>query len=221
MYIYNILYLFLRNFLRLGSPLCCEVNNVPIEELQEIAKKMKTTEEKDQLSNDNAVTVPNEAKEESSQNESEQKETDTVEKSHSDTSVTSYHKAGKPLSLARIQSLVSMTTPRDGILYGSSSLGSSPPFVEFDMSLDGFGCLFLPSVFPLVCVCVCLSVHVRACACIHVFVCLSVSVSVCACVCMRLHTCLCLSICVCVCASVCICVHSCVCIRVCLCQIWG
>ena len=56
----------------------------------------------------------------------------------------------RPLSLARIQSLVSMTTPRDGILYGSSSLGSSPPFVEFDMGLDGFGCLFLPSVFPQV-----------------------------------------------------------------------
>ena len=56
----------------------------------------------------------------------------------------------RPLSLARIQSLVSMTTPRDGILYGSSSLGASPPFVEFDMSLDGFGCLFLPSVFPQV-----------------------------------------------------------------------
>ena len=26
---------------------------------------------------------------------------------------------------------------------------SSPPFVEFDLSIDGFGCLFLPSVFPL------------------------------------------------------------------------
>lgn len=56
----------------------------------------------------------------------------------------------RPLSLARIQSLVSMTTPRDGILYGSSSLAASPPFVEFDMSLDGFGCLFIPSVFPQV-----------------------------------------------------------------------
>jgi len=22
------------------------------------------------------------------------------------------------------------------------------PFVEFDLSIDGFGCLFLPSVFP-------------------------------------------------------------------------
>ena len=58
--------------------------------------------------------------------------------------------SGQPLTLARIQSLVSMTTPRDGMLYGGTTLGSSPPFIEFDMSLDGFGCLFLPSVFPQV-----------------------------------------------------------------------
>ena len=53
---------------------------------------------------------------------------------------------GGSLSLARIQSLVSMTTPRDGFHMG---MISSPPFVEFDLSIDGFGCLFLPSVFPL------------------------------------------------------------------------
>ena len=71
---------------------------------------------------------------------------------------------GKPLSLARIQSLVSMTTPRDGNLSGIS-IGSCPPFVEFDMSIDGFGCLFLPSVFPqvscmlmLMCMCMCMYV---------------------------------------------------------------
>ena len=50
---------------------------------------------------------------------------------------------GGSMSLARIQSLVSMTTPR-----GSSGTQSSPAFVEFNLSCDGFGCLFLPSVFP-------------------------------------------------------------------------
>lgn len=50
---------------------------------------------------------------------------------------------GSSLSLARIQSLVSMTTPR-----GSSGSQISPAFVEFNLSCDGFGCLFLPSVFP-------------------------------------------------------------------------
>ena len=53
---------------------------------------------------------------------------------------------GTSLSLARIQSLVSMTTPRDGNQPGV--MGQTPPFVEFDLSIDGFGCLFLPSLFP-------------------------------------------------------------------------
>ena len=54
-------------------------------------------------------------------------------------------KYGGSLSLARIQSLVSMTTPRCSNL--SNVLGS-PSFIEIDHSIDGFGCLFLPSVFP-------------------------------------------------------------------------
>ena len=54
-------------------------------------------------------------------------------------------KYGGSLSLARIQSLVSMTTPRASNL--SNVLGS-PSFIEIDHSIDGFGCLFLPSVFP-------------------------------------------------------------------------
>ena len=52
---------------------------------------------------------------------------------------------GSPLSLARIQSLVSMTTPRDG--YQIGNIGN-PAFVEFDLSIDGFASLFIPSVFP-------------------------------------------------------------------------
>ena len=52
---------------------------------------------------------------------------------------------GGSLSLARVQSLVSMTTPRDG---NQEGIVRNPPFVEFDLSIDGFACLFLPSVFP-------------------------------------------------------------------------
>ena len=52
---------------------------------------------------------------------------------------------GGSLSLARVQSLVSMTTPRDG---NQEGMIRNPPFVEFDLSIDGFACLFLPSVFP-------------------------------------------------------------------------
>lgn len=53
---------------------------------------------------------------------------------------------GGSLSLARIQSLVTMTTPRDGC---QPVIIGAPPFVEFDLSIDGFGCLFLPSIFPV------------------------------------------------------------------------
>ncbi|XP_063865461.1 WD repeat and FYVE domain-containing protein 3-like isoform X1 [Scylla paramamosain] len=49
-----------------------------------------------------------------------------------------------PVPLTRIKTLVSMTTPRDfrvgTLVY--------PSFVEFDMSAEGFGCLFLPSIAP-------------------------------------------------------------------------
>ena len=61
---------------------------------------------------------------------------------------------GHPLPLSRLRSLVSMSSaipPIPSIHHhrggGSSSL-SAPPFVEFDMQPEGFGCLFLPSVAP-------------------------------------------------------------------------
>ena len=50
---------------------------------------------------------------------------------------------GGSLSLTRIQSLVSMTTPR-----GAIGKLISPAFIDFNLSVDGFGYLFLPSVFP-------------------------------------------------------------------------
>ncbi|XP_048589940.1 WD repeat and FYVE domain-containing protein 3-like [Nematostella vectensis] len=51
----------------------------------------------------------------------------------------------QPVPLTRVKCLVSMTTPRDARAHGVSY---SPAFVEFDMSKDGFGCLFLPAIAP-------------------------------------------------------------------------
>ncbi|KAM9447222.1 WD repeat and FYVE domain-containing protein 3 isoform 4-T5 [Clarias gariepinus] len=48
--------------------------------------------------------------------------------------------------LTRVKCLVSMTTPHDIIRLHGSAL--TPAFVEFDTSLEGFGCLFLPSLAP-------------------------------------------------------------------------
>ncbi|XP_044762510.1 WD repeat and FYVE domain-containing protein 3 [Coccinella septempunctata] len=52
---------------------------------------------------------------------------------------------GGPVPLTRIKTLVSMTTPKD---FRAQSSHSLPPFVEFDMSAEGFGCLYLPSIAP-------------------------------------------------------------------------
>ena len=54
---------------------------------------------------------------------------------------------GGPVALSRIKCLVSMTTPRDMHLCGTTSF---PGFVEFNMSLDGYGCLYFPSIAPRV-----------------------------------------------------------------------
>lgn len=53
--------------------------------------------------------------------------------------------AGGSVPLTRVKCLVSMTTPRDVRLHGASI---TPSFVEFDMSCEGFGCLYLPSLAP-------------------------------------------------------------------------
>lgn len=54
---------------------------------------------------------------------------------------------GGPVSLTRVKCVVSMTTPRDARAHGATDC---PSFVEFDMSVDGFGCLFLPAIAPQV-----------------------------------------------------------------------
>ncbi|KAJ8014052.1 hypothetical protein DPEC_G00036250 [Dallia pectoralis] len=50
---------------------------------------------------------------------------------------------GQPLPLHQIISLVSMTSPRS---FRPHKVSNSPAFVEFDMSENGYGCLFLPSL---------------------------------------------------------------------------
>jgi len=52
---------------------------------------------------------------------------------------------GGPVLLTRVKCLVSMTTPRDIRLHGAAI---TPSFVEFDMRLEGFGCMYLPSIAP-------------------------------------------------------------------------
>lgn len=37
---------------------------------------------------------------------------------------------------------------RDSSSSGSASTVQAAPFIEFDMSAEGFGCLFLPSIAP-------------------------------------------------------------------------
>ncbi len=102
-----------RNFLRLGNPLCCFLNDITVDDLRggtysTFLNEVTEGGDVSQASNENAPF-------------------------------------GGSLSLARIQSLVTMTTPRDGC---QPVIIGAPPFVEFDLSVDGFGCLFLPSVFP-------------------------------------------------------------------------
>lgn len=65
---------------------------------------------------------------------------------------------GNPLPLSRIQSLVAMASinlsnaqqqqQHHHQLHRGSPSHTAPPFVEFDMQPEGFGCLFLPSIAP-------------------------------------------------------------------------
>lgn len=50
---------------------------------------------------------------------------------------------GGPVPLTRVKTLVSMTTPRS-----QPNSSAPPPAVELDMSSEGFGCLYVPSVAP-------------------------------------------------------------------------
>lgn len=136
-----------RNFLRLGDPLCCALNDITMEELEKISALHRAAAAAASAEPTNGDTEDSETLPEgySTPPEHPINQIDLTSGALSRLPKT----AGKPLSLARIQSLVSMTTPRDGILSGFGT-GACPPFVEFDMSIDGFGSLFIPSVFPQV-----------------------------------------------------------------------
>lgn len=64
---------------------------------------------------------------------------------HDEKSSEDNQKTGNFIPLTRIKTLVSMTTPRDLHVENNCIL---PPFIEFDMAPEGFGCLFLPSLAP-------------------------------------------------------------------------
>ena len=114
----------LQEFLRLGDPLNCK-----LDELQ--SPDYITSQNSDKL---DVITESEESKNSSLvQNELN--------------SLKDKHSFGNKLSVAKIQSLVSMASLRRGGLGGTRDC---PSFVEFDMSIEGFAYLFFPSVFPYI-----------------------------------------------------------------------
>jgi hypothetical protein len=156
-----------RSFLRLGDPLSCTINNISLQQLEQEATRIGLIcDQADPLSNGPANPETHQVDQEPntssevSKTSLENKSDDTILSSGTSDKIAKdseervkttdaggnrKRKYGGSLSLARIQSLVSMTTPRASNI--SSVLGS-PMFIEIDHSIDGFGCLFLPSVFP-------------------------------------------------------------------------
>ena len=142
----------------MGNPLCCSLNDITTEDLQsgkysslvggvnEPPPLASPEAPKQQSSNNLANQPPLIDFSEPSGSEdkpSVDPDNEPVKIEHDSTNKNAPF--GGSLSLARVQSLVSMTTPRDG---NQEGMIRNPPFVEFDLSIDGFACLFLPSVFP-------------------------------------------------------------------------
>ena len=147
--------------MRLGNPLCCSLNDITVEDLKsgkydslvgginepppsatpEVQKKPSPSELQAAANEPPLIdfSEPSSSKDKSGVAH----ENEPVKVEHDSTNKNAPF--GGSLSLARIQSLVSMTTPRDG---NQEGMIRNPPFVEFDLSIDGFACLFLPSVFP-------------------------------------------------------------------------
>ncbi|XP_071829084.1 WD repeat and FYVE domain-containing protein 3-like isoform X3 [Apostichopus japonicus] len=132
----------LRDFLRLGNPLNCKSISHHEESAAEdtivqsdpargnslyLALPSKNSEEVDLLNSANIV-----------------KENDGLKKSNS-TAALSESEECPTVPLTRVKCVVSMTTPRDTRLTDATSL---PAFVEFDMNVEGYGCLYLPSIAP-------------------------------------------------------------------------
>ena len=155
--------------MRLGNPLCCLLNDITIEDLQsgkysslvglgcsqvggETESTPSATQEsvetlsKLNIATDTATNVVGVSDPDSKDQISIVEGRAPIKPADIGSELTNKNAPfGGSLSLARVQSLVSMTTPRDGNQEGTLR---NPPFVEFDLSIDGFACLFLPSVFP-------------------------------------------------------------------------
>ena len=145
---YHILY---RNFLWLGNPLCCAINDVDKDRLNHIARHIRDQKQLELDQKEVVLETEDVGLGETSVAIETDEMSETLESTDQNKSpILKSVQSGQPLTLARIQSLVSMTTPCDGMLYGGNTLWSSPPFIELDMTLDGFGCQFLPSFFPQV-----------------------------------------------------------------------
>ena len=119
--------------MRLGNPLNCSLNDITVEDFNKTGNLLHASHSSEKTpstyeSHPNSGNVTNGTRSLKSQPANQ---------------IVQY---GKSLSLNIIQSLVSMTIPRNDFHMG---MNCNPSFVEFDLSIDGFGCLFLPSVFPL------------------------------------------------------------------------
>ena len=116
-----------RNFLRLGDPLNCKLDELQSPDYIPLhtSDKLDTIVESEEPgSSEVENTVKNELH-----------------------ILDNKHSFGSKLSVAKIQSLVSLASLRRGGLGGTRDC---PPFVEFDMSIGGFAYLFFPSMFPYV-----------------------------------------------------------------------
>lgn len=56
-----------------------------------------------------------------------------------------FHQMDRSIPLARVKSIITITTPNDA----NNNSQLYPPFIEFDMSKEGFSCMFIPSIAPV------------------------------------------------------------------------
>lgn len=84
-------------------------------------------------------------KEEEETAEDVENDVDEEEEVEEEEELSCQSSCGGAVPLTRVKCVVSMTTPRDARAHGATDC---PSFVEFDMSVDGFGCLFLPAIAP-------------------------------------------------------------------------
>ncbi|XP_032825005.2 WD repeat and FYVE domain-containing protein 3 isoform X1 [Petromyzon marinus] len=137
----------LREFLRLGNPLSCLVwdsRAATVYRLHRLNSSSSSSSDSDGVAArilGDIAECPNGAP----GSESPQQQQLQLQRWHRGLLLLLRPPDSVTVPLTRVKCLVSMTTPRD---VRSSGSGSTPPFVEFDMAPEGFGCLFLPSLAP-------------------------------------------------------------------------